>query len=75
VATTEEKMQCADRELLYRKRVYPRLVGKGRMTLEAARREIAIMEEIAADYRALAAEEPLPLFIETTRTLKGGSAP
>jgi hypothetical protein len=42
------------------------------MTNEQAKRELELMEAIALDYRALAMEEPLPLFIETKRTLKLG---
>jgi len=70
VATTKEKMECAEREVIFRRRTYPRLVQKGAMKLEAAQRQIATMEEIAADYRALAEEEPMDLFIETKRTVK-----
>ena len=39
---------------------------------EQAARELELMEAIALDYRALAEEEPSPLFIETKRTVKLG---
>jgi hypothetical protein len=70
MATALEKMQCAERELVYRRRCYPRLVQKGRLTYERAQLQIELMEEIAADYRVLAAEEPMELFVETNRTMR-----
>lgn len=48
--TNGEKRACAEREVKQRNRVYPRLVENGRMTKEAAEREIAMMKEIAEDY-------------------------
>jgi hypothetical protein len=70
--TAAEKMHCAERELKYRRRVYDRLVDRGKMTRELAMRELELMEAIALDYRALAMEEPAPLFVETKNTLKLG---
>ena len=67
-----DKMECAERELRYRRRVYGRLVDRGKMTKAQADRELELMEAIALDYRALAQEEPTPLFIETKQTLKLG---
>ena len=49
--TAEEKLDCAVRELKFRKRVFPRLIEQGRMTQEKATKELALMEEIIADYR------------------------
>jgi hypothetical protein len=70
MATAFEKMRCAERELVYRRRVYPRLVQKGRLTFERAKLQIELMEEIAADYRSLAEQEPMELFVETNRTVR-----
>jgi len=50
--TDQEKLRAAERELALRKRVYPNRVLTHRMRKEQAEREIAIMAEIAADYRA-----------------------
>jgi len=50
--TDEEKQKAAEREAKMRRRVYPRWVADNRMTKEQADREIALMDEIAADYRA-----------------------
>jgi hypothetical protein len=50
----EDKLKCAERELKQRYRVYTRRVDNGTMTKAQMDREIALMEEIAADYRALA---------------------
>lgn len=57
--TATDKLHCVERELKYRYRVFERLVDKGKMTQRQADREIALMEEIAADYTALAAKEQL----------------
>ncbi|GLS44413.1 hypothetical protein [Methylobacterium brachythecii] len=57
-----DKVKCAERELRQRKRVYPRLIEGGRMTRTEAERETALMESIAADYRAQVVGECLPLF-------------
>lgn len=50
--TDAEKAACAKREVAQRKRVYPRLVEKGSLTGSRAAIEIALMEEIAAEYQA-----------------------
>lgn len=49
-----ELEDCARRELAMRRRVYPGLVARGKMTDVQAHREIAMMEAIARDY------EPTP---------------
>lgn len=54
----DEKRAAAEREVKFRKRVYARRVAEGRMRQEQADREIALMEAIAADYRA---KSELPL--------------
>lgn len=54
-----EKLQAVERELGYRRRVYPRRVADGKMTQALADRQIAVFEDIAADYRARADREKL----------------
>jgi hypothetical protein len=54
----QTKLDCIERELGYRRRVYPRSVANGTMSQSKADREIAIMESIAADYRAKLKWEP-----------------
>ena len=49
--TFKEKAQCAERELAIRRNVYKSRVSNGRMSEQSAAREIALMEEIAADLR------------------------
>lgn len=49
--TDEEKAEAAEREAAYRRRVYVRLVQAGRMSPISAKHQIAMMEEIASDYR------------------------
>lgn len=53
----EDKMKCAQRELVLRKNVYPARVKLGKMKTSQADREIAIMEAIHADYAFLVACE------------------
>lgn len=50
--TERRKLQCIEREIKQRQAVYGRLVDEGRMTPKQAGEEIAIMREIAEDYRA-----------------------
>jgi hypothetical protein len=45
--------RCCERELAYRRRVYPRLIAKGSMTEHKAQREIELMEACVAHFRAL----------------------
>jgi hypothetical protein len=49
-----DKLHCVERELRHRYRVYARMVASGQMSERKRNREIALMEEIAADLRAAA---------------------
>jgi hypothetical protein len=62
MTTNKEKLQCVVRELGYRQRVYARLVEKGKMSELERQNELRLMSAIVDDYRALAADEELPLF-------------
>jgi len=55
--TAREKMRAAQREAGYRRFVYPKRIDAGKMTQAKADEEIALMDEIAADYGALAGAE------------------
>jgi hypothetical protein len=57
--SAETKLEVVERELAYRRRVYPRLVAEHKMTEGFARAQIDTMVAIAADYRALARKERL----------------
>jgi hypothetical protein len=57
--TAEQKLSAVERELRYRRRVYPRLIEAQKMTPEAAASQIAVFEAIEADYRTLAQKERL----------------
>lgn len=46
-----DKLRCVEREIAFRKRVYPRQVKAGIMTQRSAEYEIRMMESIADDYR------------------------
>lgn len=59
MSTSAEKLEAVQRELNYRRRVYPRWIADKRMTQQLADRQIAIFEEIAADYQKLAEGERL----------------
>lgn len=55
--TARQKQQAAEREARMRDRVYERWVAAGKMKPNEARDGIAIMIEIANDYRAKADAE------------------
>ena len=57
--TPEETREAVTRELKLRRRVYPRRIESGHMTPELAKRQIALFEEIEADYQAKAQGERL----------------
>jgi hypothetical protein len=63
--TAREKKKVIERELSFRRRVYPKFVTEGRMTQEQAAHQIAVFEAIRADYSSREqAEQPqqkLPL--------------
>lgn len=59
MATNAEKAEVAEREVKQRQRLYPRWVANGRMTKAFADKQLAVMQEIAADYRELANKELL----------------
>lgn len=59
--TDTDKLKCAQRELMRRKRVYTNRVYTKRMTLREADRELAAMAAIVHDYEKLADKEHLPL--------------
>jgi len=46
--------RCAERELAFRKRVYPRFEETGRMKAAKAQEEIESMADIAEHFRSLA---------------------
>ncbi|MBV7408721.1 hypothetical protein [Maritimibacter sp. DP1N21-5] len=48
----EQKLAAIEREIIMRRRVYPRRVQDGRMTQAEADRELAIMKDIARDCAA-----------------------
>ena len=58
MSSNAEKHREVVRELKMRKKVYPRWVTQGRLSLPQADYQIRIMEEIAEDYRKLADDEP-----------------
>lgn len=57
--TNTEKREAADREVKQRERVYPRFVENRKMTQDFADRQIALMREIADDYRKLEEKDRL----------------
>lgn len=63
--TAREKKAAIERELKFRRRVYPKFVAEKRMTQAQADHQIAVFEAIRADYfNREQAEEPqkvLPL--------------
>lgn len=68
----KEKLECVERELKYRHRVYARLVERGKMSEPQRQREIKVVGAIRDDYASLLDDEAPQLNIETKRTIKGG---
>jgi hypothetical protein len=60
-----EKQREAAREVVYRRKVYARMVTEGKMHQVEADRRIAIMEEIAEDYFTLAETDAPRLELKT----------
>ena len=56
-ATEKHREVC--RELDKRRYVYPKLVANGKLTQRTADRQIAVMEQVAEEYRVLAEKEKL----------------
>ena len=54
-----EKLAAAEREVKQREHVYPRLIDAGKMSSAKAAHEIAVMREIADDYRQAVEKERL----------------
>lgn len=46
-----DKLRCIEREIAMRRSAYPKWVEKGKMKHDQAEREIALMVQIAADYK------------------------
>lgn len=57
--TATVKHAAVERELKYRRRVYPRMIAEGKMTDGFAAAQIAVFEAIAADYAEKATGERL----------------
>lgn len=57
--TAEQKRKAVERELGYRRRVYPRRIELNQMTQKMADDQIAIFEAILADYAEAETKERL----------------
>lgn len=57
--TATDKKKAVERELTFRRRVYPRWVADGRMTQKLADQQIEIFERIRDDYAAAETAERL----------------
>lgn len=55
--TLTDKLACLERELRYRRRVYPRWILEGRMTTASAEHECSVLQAIIDDYRRLRDQE------------------
>jgi hypothetical protein len=54
-----DKTACVEREVRMRESVYPRWVAVGKMSDKQAKRELAVMKAILADYREFSREQQL----------------
>jgi hypothetical protein len=64
IFSAADKADCAERELRWRWRVYPRRVKAEKMSQAKAAREIALMEAILKDYRVAATFDAPDFFQE-----------
>jgi len=60
--SNKEKYLAAARETALRKKVYPRWIQSGKMSEREAAHELAVMAEIAADYKQKSDKEEPDLF-------------
>jgi hypothetical protein len=67
MTTRQEMLDCVDREIRLRERVYPRWVALGRLSLAKSRDEIATMKAVREALGRLLPREP-----EVQRDLFGG---
>jgi len=56
-----DKLTEIERELRYRRRVYPRLIAKEDLSPEQANKQTKILEAIAEDYRLSVNQMKLPV--------------
>lgn len=60
--TIAAQLDCIERELRFRRHVYPRRVADGKMTQVLADRQIALMESVKASLERIGREQrELPL--------------
>jgi len=57
--TSEQKRKAVERELSFRRRVYPRFIEQKKMSQQLADEQIAIFEAIRMDYSAAEESERL----------------
>jgi hypothetical protein len=57
--TAKQKREAVEREIKYRRRVFPRLVANQKMSQALANEQIALFEAILADYVKLEPSERL----------------
>ena len=60
--TDDDRVKCIEREVILRRRVYPRFVQTGKMTQKKADQEIAVMESILNMMKNLKAMNERDLF-------------
>lgn len=65
--TAQEKLECAEREAKMRREVYPRR-NRGEALTQFQKRQIALMEEIAEDYRKQRSGDDADLFSKEVGT-------
>ena len=55
--TIAEQLDCIEREIRFRRHVYPRRVANGKMTQVLADRQIALMESVKATLEQIGREQ------------------
>lgn len=53
MSSIEEQIDCVEREIKQRRRVYPRLIARDKMSPQFAREQIDLMMDVLATLRSL----------------------
>lgn len=71
VVTIEEQIACVERELGFRKKLYPRWVGSGKLTAENAQQELDRMEAVLVSLQRV--QKRLDAVIPDAKDIRAGA--
>lgn len=68
----ERQLECVDRELAFRRRVYERRIADGKMTLRQADEEIACMEAVRQTVKGAELAKDCLVFVDRVANFRPG---